>query len=480
MIKTLLENRLHPWRPVATGLFTLLVLALCGSLVKSHAAEDPPHRYLLVGGTGSHNIGVLAVDRDGAMSPVTGSPFTTGTGLSLAITPDAEKVYVASLEGAITGYRIGSDGALSPIFGAQAIIGAPVVGLAITPDGSTMFATIGGVINEVRSFSISPSGAIAPTGAPAASVPGLSALSLPVITPDTRHLFVTSFLANTVTGFVIQPDASLTRVGQWDTGAQPALPTVTPNGRFLYVSNEQTGDLSGYAIGADGSLTPTPGQPYSTGGQPHGTTYTPNSRRLYVPEVEGGTIVGFRIETDGALTPLPGSPYPAPEGTLPGRVVLSPDASRLFLIDALTELGTSRVHSYVIAPDGSLAPTGRPPVDTDVLFSDGPSSFITPNQGPTADLRLVDGHALTRTFSAQGSTDVDGTIARYDWDFGDGETATTTTQEVEHTYPSAGDWTVRVTVTDDEGCSTRLIFTGQTVTCDGGPKASATLDISTP
>src|SRR5262249_11318966 len=36
------------------------------------------------------------------------------------------------------------------------------------------------------------------------------------------------------------------------------------------------------------------------------------------------------------------------------------------------------------------------------------------------------------------STDLDGTITEYHWDFGDGETAVTTTPTVEHTYAAIG------------------------------------------
>ena len=48
-----------------------------------------------------------------------------------------------------------------------------------------------------------------------------------------------------------------------------------------------------------------------------------------------------------------------------------------------------------------------------------------------------------------GSSDPDGTIASYAWDFGDGGTATGATAS--HTYTVAGDYTITLTVTDDDG-----------------------------
>ncbi|MGA9401285.1 PHB depolymerase family esterase [Haladaptatus sp.] len=57
----------------------------------------------------------------------------------------------------------------------------------------------------------------------------------------------------------------------------------------------------------------------------------------------------------------------------------------------------------------------------------------------------------TVTFDASGSSDSDGSIASYDWDFGDGSSATGAT--VTHSYGSSGQYTASVTVTDDGGAT---------------------------
>jgi hypothetical protein len=57
--------------------------------------------------------------------------------------------------------------------------------------------------------------------------------------------------------------------------------------------------------------------------------------------------------------------------------------------------------------------------------------------------------ALTVFFDAGTSTDPDGIILAFDWDFGDG--TTDSGEMVTHVFPAGGSHTVRLTVTDDDG-----------------------------
>jgi len=67
------------------------------------------------------------------------------------------------------------------------------------------------------------------------------------------------------------------------------------------------------------------------------------------------------------------------------------------------------------------------------------------------------------TFDGSLSTDLDGSIQTYDWDFGDGTTATGET--VTHTYSNSGTYAVELTVTDDAGTTDTT-----TVTVDVRPE----------
>ncbi len=58
---------------------------------------------------------------------------------------------------------------------------------------------------------------------------------------------------------------------------------------------------------------------------------------------------------------------------------------------------------------------------------------------------------LTCTFDGSASSDSDGTVVSYSWDFGDGSTATGA--KATHTYATAGSYGVRLTVTDNQGAT---------------------------
>ncbi|WP_135305364.1 PKD domain-containing protein [Haloarcula amylovorans] len=94
------------------------------------------------------------------------------------------------------------------------------------------------------------------------------------------------------------------------------------------------------------------------------------------------------------------------------------------------------------------------------------------NEDPTADISGPTSAQVGEELTFDATASDDGSIASYEWDFGDGETATG--QSVTHTFDATGDYDVELTVTDDEGATATAT---QTVSVNAAP-APASFDLS--
>lgn len=79
-----------------------------------------------------------------------------------------------------------------------------------------------------------------------------------------------------------------------------------------------------------------------------------------------------------------------------------------------------------------------------------------PNTAPTAEFAHT-AQGLNVQFDASDSMDDDGTIGEYSWDFGDGTEQSASTEGITHLYAEAGEYTVKLTVTDDRGGEATII-----------------------
>jgi serine protease len=122
---------------------------------------------------------------------------------------------------------------------------------------------------------------------------------------------------------------------------------------------------------------------------------------------------------------------------------MGPEELRQHLKDTAVDIGLSsdeqgagRVDAANIVGDGDGGGGGGGNEGPTASFT---ASSSTVNTGDTVD------------FDASGSSDSDGSIASYSWDFGDGTSASGVTAS--NSWGSSGDYTVTLTVTDDDGAT---------------------------
>lgn len=112
--------------------------------------------------------------------------------------------------------------------------------------------------------------------------------------------------------------------------------------------------------------------------------------------------------------------------------------------------GVTAAHTYGSAGEFDITLTVTDTREGSDQFSQSVSVAPLPNQAPTASFTVV-ADELVVAFDASSSTDPDGVIDSYEWDFGDGTSGEGVSAD--HTYLAEGTYVVKLTVTDGEGAT---------------------------
>ena len=442
-------------------------------------------------GDAAHAVFPFSIGADGSLSPIACSGSNCQISDSPngdAVTPNGQFLYVSGQNGTISVFAIGADGSLTSIPCSSACtVGEGTQQLAITPDGRFLYAPTGSGVIAVLAIGADGSLSRVPCSANDCSTPGLVPVS-PVVTPDGKFLYVADqqsdvFASGVVSIFQIASDGTLTPVScagsNCAAGEGTRDASLTPDGRFLYVANALANTVSPYAIGSDGTLTPIAcsGSNCNTSFSPGEVAVSPNGRFVYTSNTDG-TVSVFAIGADGSLTPVPCSTCSNPSAPIFLSLAISPGARFLYTATGFGRgLGTLSV--FAMASDGTLSPVSCSACSTGEQSQDQ-ALVVSPDQAPVAAFTRVPAPpGQASAFDGSASSASSGqTVARYDWSFGDGTSAADAGPMPTHTYASVGHYTVTLTVTDNAGCSTTLVFTGQTASCNGGPSAQKSMTIT--
>jgi 6-phosphogluconolactonase len=446
---------------------------------------------------GAGTVSPFSVGAGGALTLI-GTAVTSGasTGSSpraAVVSMDGKYLFVPNYsDGTVSTFAIGAGGTLTQIgtgVSSGTGPGSGPTGAAIDPDGQYLFVPDYSD-GAVSTFTIGAGGTLTQIGTGVSSGSGAgSGPTAADVSPDGRYLFVVNQKLGTVSTFAIGTGGVLTQQGTGvPTGASssstPANLALTPDGQHLYVANENDGTISTFSVGNDGALTVQGQATSSISGsttEPDDVTVSPNGNDLYVSNFYDGSylrgpISTFAIGADGTLTAV-GNPVPSGEGNDPESegVSLSPDGNYLYAAN----FGQGTVSTFTIGADGAPTQQGTPVSNGEPNTSQGPDSVVTaPDQGPAASFAETPAAAGSpAAFSAQASTPGTEPIAVYIWQFGDGTTGTGA--NVSHTYATPGTYTVTLTETGSDGCSTTGPFVGQSPYCIPDPGATTTRTVTT-
>jgi YVTN family beta-propeller protein len=406
--------------------------------------------------------------------------------LAFAGSASARSVYVAN-SGSGTVSVIDSN--TNSVIANVVVAGEPV-DVAITPDGTRAYVANKGTntVSVIDTFTNSQIGTIVVRTEPN----GIA------ITPGGRFAYVANFGDDSVS--LIDTATNSLPIGPIQVGEEPQGVAVSPDGRFVYVAlksggidvidtrTNTIGSISGDALPHTRlAIGPRGGRGFAANGESASVTaFNPASRNVVgAPIGIGGDPFGIAIEPSGgtayaaipgggAITPLSASlgvPLSGPIGGFPGAagVAIAPNGQQGYVTDgsgsSVTVLDATRN-----APVGLIGVGSKP---TGVA--------VVPDQGPVA--RLFVSPTLRRlkqrlTFHAAGSTDADGQIADYTFDFGDGGRVHGSKAMRVHRYRRTGQYLATLAVTDNEGCSTEQVYTGQTASCNGSPAAVVSVPIT--
>lgn len=294
-------------------------------------------------------------------------------------------------------------------------------------------------------------------------------------------------------GYVSRPPAVVELGGRW---------LVAWHSNWSH--DNSNADTSGVFMNSNGTLTPSFGihGPFSTAGgngifeiglASNGTTALLVQSQELTSGVENDLLartidVNGNVSAMTNLTPWIGNQY-RPRAAWDGShfVVVYQDQRNRFApltldqLDARSDLFGMRIaaNRTVLDPKGFLVSNSPLAEYAPTIASAGGVSLLAAslmrNETPLANYRIgyeqlgaggnrwpvavaagspAAGNApLAISFSSAGSADPDGSIASYLWQFGDG--ATSTAPSPSHTYTVPGQYVALLTVTDNQGASTR-------------------------
>jgi 6-phosphogluconolactonase (cycloisomerase 2 family) len=277
-------------------------------------------QWLYAVNAGSNDVSVFAVNGDGLTLT---DRVTSGGTQPISVTASHDLVYVLNAgTRTISGFSAVL-GMLTPIAGStRSLLGTAPAQVQFSRSGNALVVSDKGT-STLETFVVGVGGvAGAPTSRPSAgSTPFGFAFGL------RDQLFVSEAAGapaglSAASSYQLATDGRLTTItaSAATTQAAACWLVVTGNGRYAFTANAASDSISGFAIDRDGSLSLVAAQAaYSAAAHTTDMAVSRNSEYLYALDAGTMTISAFRITADGHLMRLDGASIPAGAAGLASR-----------------------------------------------------------------------------------------------------------------------------------------------------------------
>lgn len=284
-------------------------------------------RYLLAADAGSNQISVLSINSDGSLTPVTGSPVSSGGNKPVSIAVHGSFVYVANAGAGgsnYTGFTLSSGGALTPLSNSTFPLSdqANPGDVLFNSSGTNLIGTEVGT-SKIDSFTVGTDGRLTAAAGSPFTAQGAGPFGSEFRPTNPSELYVSNAHnggtnLGTISAFNVDTAGNLTSIGPSpypDLQNAPCWVEISHDGRHLFTVNTASSSISSYGVQPSGSLRllheSTP-----LGGGAHGAQdarLDPTDSNLYVVDSASNTVSAFAV-SGGSLSELPSSPVSLPSG----------------------------------------------------------------------------------------------------------------------------------------------------------------------
>jgi 6-phosphogluconolactonase (cycloisomerase 2 family) len=245
----------------------------------------------------------------GALSNISGSPFSTGTpgADSAAIDPLGRFLFVGDqLNGSVSSFQINSSsGALTPSPGSPLV--DPLTGpveMEVDGRGNYLYFTQGALSTDTVEYFIDQN-----TGALSAAGQFQLVASRVRTEPTGRYLFAVGSPSGGIDVYGIESGTgNLLFLNTYATTTSCYEMTVSPNGKFLYAFAKagQTAEaMEGFSLDVNGVLTPLTNSPFTTIPGQFAGQFDQGGTHMFTPTLQGFSVLSMDTTTGQPTNPTP-------------------------------------------------------------------------------------------------------------------------------------------------------------------------------